>query len=233
MKKKFAFTLTEILIALGVIGIVSAITVPALSNNWQKRAHATKLHKVYNDFQHALERYMTDNRASNLFEVVGGTPNAFLNNYFKVVKTCGGNISAGCFADSYKTIEGTVTNNPNFTGQNVVLANGVAVAYSRNNAANAAANRITTTYGTLIVDINGVQGPNIAGRDLFEMIVFPDGVLDVGTNTINCRTNNNAASCGNTNATANRTAIAANCENTLITAGCFARLLNDNWVMNY
>lgn len=36
-KLKFAFTLAEVLITLGVIGVVAAITIPSIVQNQQKR----------------------------------------------------------------------------------------------------------------------------------------------------------------------------------------------------
>ena len=38
---KNAFTLAEILITMGIIGVVSAMTVPALNQSWQRDAYTT------------------------------------------------------------------------------------------------------------------------------------------------------------------------------------------------
>lgn len=43
MKKVFAFTLAEVLITLGIIGIVAAMTIPTLINNYQKKITVTRL----------------------------------------------------------------------------------------------------------------------------------------------------------------------------------------------
>lgn len=48
--KRFGFTLSEVLVTLGIIGVVSAMTVPTLMNNYQRQAYVTQLHKVYNEF---------------------------------------------------------------------------------------------------------------------------------------------------------------------------------------
>ncbi len=46
MKKlKFGFTLAEVLITVGIIGVVSAITIPMLVTNYQKRLTITRLKK--------------------------------------------------------------------------------------------------------------------------------------------------------------------------------------------
>ena len=47
MKRQNAFTLAEVLITLAVIGIVAAITIPALVNNYRERVTVTGLKKMY------------------------------------------------------------------------------------------------------------------------------------------------------------------------------------------
>ena len=47
--RKAAFTLAEVLITLGIIGVVSAMTVPTLMQNYQRQSYVTQLHKTYNE----------------------------------------------------------------------------------------------------------------------------------------------------------------------------------------
>ncbi len=47
MRKKFAFTLAEVLITLGIIGIIAAMTVPNLVNKYQKNMTVSKVQKAY------------------------------------------------------------------------------------------------------------------------------------------------------------------------------------------
>uniref|UniRef100_UPI0040269FDB prepilin-type N-terminal cleavage/methylation domain-containing protein n=1 Tax=Candidatus Stercorousia sp. TaxID=3048886 RepID=UPI0040269FDB len=60
MKKIKAFTLAEVLVTLGIIGVVSAMTVPTLMQNYQKKSYVTQLHKVYNELHHSIVQLMTD-----------------------------------------------------------------------------------------------------------------------------------------------------------------------------
>ena len=71
-----------------------------------------------------------------------------------------------------------------------------------------------------MVDINGSQGPNISGRDLFFLYLYSNGIIDEGPDN----TTNNAP-------LTKEQREAPNCQTTL--NGCFGRLLNDNWEMNY
>ncbi len=46
---KKGFTLAEVLVTLGIIGVVSALTVPTLMQNHQRKVFVTQLHKVYSE----------------------------------------------------------------------------------------------------------------------------------------------------------------------------------------
>ena len=45
-KAEVGFTLAEVLITLGIIGIVATLTIPSLINNYQKKQTVTKLQKA-------------------------------------------------------------------------------------------------------------------------------------------------------------------------------------------
>lgn len=55
MKKFIAFTLAEVLITLGVIGVVAAMTMPTLIQNHRKHEVVTKLKKVYSTVNQAIK----------------------------------------------------------------------------------------------------------------------------------------------------------------------------------
>ena len=46
-KVQVGFTLAEVLITLGIIGVVAAMTMPTLMTNYQKKSTATQLKKTY------------------------------------------------------------------------------------------------------------------------------------------------------------------------------------------
>ena len=48
------FTLAEVLITLGIIGVVAALTIPTLVANYQKKVTVTKVKKVYVTLNNAL-----------------------------------------------------------------------------------------------------------------------------------------------------------------------------------
>ena len=52
--RKIAFTLAEVLITLGIIGVVSAMTIPTLMANHRKKVVETKLEKIYSVMNQAI-----------------------------------------------------------------------------------------------------------------------------------------------------------------------------------
>ena len=211
------------MVTLGIIGVVSAMTVPSLIQNYQKQSYVTQLHKVYNEVQQAALRYQTDNNALDLKEagLVNQTAvNNWVKNYFKVIQDCGTDYK-GCFADDYRRMngisKGALLGDTNFS--KFTLANGASIGVK------ARTNAKTSVY----VDINGLKGPNIIGRDLFPLILYKNGLLDESD-----------GSEDNDTLTAPLTAEKREeIYNQYCNSqaghwwGCFGKILNDNWQMNY
>lgn len=185
---KYAFTLAEVLVTLGIIGVVSALTLPTLVKNHQRQVYVTQLHKVYNQMSQAVELYMTDTRAVSLAETRLRNNSVelkrFFTNYFKVVKDCNGSY-VPCFADEYKSLDGSKTINPKHWKCNVVftLADGTAVCADskiEDNSKDEDDEDVVNGYNGINVismefDINGRQGPNIYGRDYFSFDIDARG----------------------------------------------------------
>lgn len=210
MKK--AFTLAEVLVTLGIIGVVSAMTVPTLMQNYQRKSYVTQLHKVYNELQQAIVQLMTDKNAVNLKEAgINSTATAqnFIKNYFKIVNTCTNSLKP-CFADSYNMLDGSTYAINGHISTSYVLASGAAIRplYSVEGSAGKIVN--------ILVDINGQQGPNILGRDTFYMAIYNNGAIDTYSAS--------ATSVPLTEAQRD----SAGSE-----WGLFGKLLNDNWEMTY
>ena len=105
MKK--GFTLAEVLVTLGIIGVVSAMTVPTLMQNHQRKTYVTQLHKVYNELNQAFQQFKNDNNALTLLEAGLSDQTAvnnFLKTYFKTVTVCD-TLEEPCVYDAkYKNI---------------------------------------------------------------------------------------------------------------------------------
>ena len=61
MRRFKGFTLAEVLITLGIIGVVAAMTLPTVVQNYQKQAVVNKLKKSYTNLQNALQQSMNEN----------------------------------------------------------------------------------------------------------------------------------------------------------------------------
>ena len=59
--KKFGFTLAEVLITLGVIGIVAALTLPSVVANYQKQKTVSFVKKFYNEINNAIKLSVAEN----------------------------------------------------------------------------------------------------------------------------------------------------------------------------
>ena len=59
--KRPAFTLAEVLITLGIIGVVAALTLPALINNYEKSVVETRMQKFYTNINAALKLSIVEN----------------------------------------------------------------------------------------------------------------------------------------------------------------------------
>ena len=218
MKK--GFTLAEVLITLGIVGVVASMTLPTLNNNVQKQTYEAGAKKAYNVVSNAVSMYMVDQGVDDLSE----TPlrnntdglKAFVNTYFRVATDCGANYSsdsnASCFSKELYSLDRSKTNN--LSAQNcayvVTVSDGMAFCFE-NRATKSRDTGLTTPIRNLDgttsetpimqkvnteasrnfplaieVDINGSSGPNVAGRDVFRMLVASNG--QVVSPTTNCDT---------------------------------------------
>ena len=230
--KSAAFTLAEVLVTLGIIGVVSAMIVPTLMQNYQRQSYVTQLHKVYNELSQALLRYQTDKNAINFKEAgLSGSEayTEFQKNYFKVVQDCG-TTQTPCFASSYKKMSGSSTNFKCKYGC-MSLASGAAIGGYGNG---------TNGVYEIVVDVNGQKGPNIFGRDAFTMYIYTaQNVIDdlalKNPDDMNDSTWDSESSVPLTQDQREKNFQRA-CQGDAKPGewhGCFGKILNDNWQMNY
>ena len=79
MKK--GFTLAEVLITLGIIGVVAAMTIPSLLQNHRKKVVETKLKKFYSTINEAVKLAEVEFGPAKDWE--WNTPDDMYNNYLK------------------------------------------------------------------------------------------------------------------------------------------------------
>ena len=230
---KHGFTLAEVLVTLGIIGVVSALTIPTLVKNHQRQVYVTQLQKVVNELSQAADKAITDSNAVSLDETRYGTNKAngarnFLNDYFKIVKDCG-ETATPCFADSYEDLSGNAFE----LGTQIIavsLASGASISIGNttywppyyDNGDGTMVKEDCHSYYTLQIDVNGAQGPNIAGRDLFTFDLYSDGKVADGYDNSNRAFDNERQKCINSG---NLTGYGG--------AGCLNIIMRDGWKMDY
>ena len=231
-KRRFAFTLAEVLVTLGIIGVVAVLTVPNIISSYQKKVYVAQLQKAYNQISNAVALLMVDEEVDNLNDTylycdqdVDGEdvclPRAgdFLKKYFKVSKDCGyGDDRYECINEVYKTLYGD-----NY----YIYYNGMGLyCVNINNSASMCIRPFSNANPLLVaIDVNGGnKKPNTWGRDTFLFSVnyrgeiaenfagYPNH-LDPDLNPIN-----NPNRCS---------------ETTEYAEGCFTKIINDGWKMDY
>jgi len=114
MKK--AFTLSEVLITLGIIGVVAALTLPSLIAKHKEKVLAVGVRKAYSDFSNALRLSQAEFDGNIDYSTVFNPNNtsyesaAALSKYFNGAKICESSNQKGCaqyytkvkFAQAYK-----------------------------------------------------------------------------------------------------------------------------------
>ena len=172
MKK--AFTLAEVLITLGIIGVVAALTMPSLITNYQKKAFATKLKQTYSILKNAEELSTIENGQSKdwNYNDASGSLNitdkaAWFDTYYapylkanKMSKSYlysnSANIKNMLGANPYTSSSVSASTNPSYQ-----LANGAIVTVWSNNQ-----------FLVFAVDLNGFQRPNVIGKDIFDFELY-------------------------------------------------------------
>lgn len=165
-----AFTLAEVLITLGIIGVVAAMTIPTLINNYQKQETVSRLQKIYSIISSAVKMSELQNGSSTTWDsptidndLTQSTD--WWNKYFipyanlSVIKTCTTANSSECWPSDSKWLDGASNSTTYFLDW--VLADGITMNFRP----------LNSQYGGIMVDINGLKKPNIMGRDEFYIIV--------------------------------------------------------------
>lgn len=187
MKKesKIAFTLAEVLITLGIIGVVAAMTIPSLIQSYKEKATVTAVKQNYSIFAQALKMVTIDN--PDLSALTDSSLSAKENSqimfkeiskHIKKVKSC--DVDKKCMGNTYylnlnnEKVSNWDTYNNLVTG---VLANGTSFWIL---SLPASISGEETYAGQIGIDINGNKRPNKFGVDFFWFTFNKNGELFAG-----------------------------------------------------
>lgn len=207
------FTLAEVLITLGIIGVVAAMTMPSLIASHKEKETVARLKKAYSVLSqamiYAVNEYGTaDNWGTYQYDETEDTMNRYNpTNLIKQVqkaKDCGFR-SEGCFQTNYKMLNGTAERdfeNDNARYYKLALADGTTFAFNGYNADSDICTGERNTCGEIWVDINGKARPNTVARDIFIFLYTRDKILpygydktDVPLSSTTCKKNSNGYPC--------------------------------------
>ncbi len=170
MKK--GFTLAEVLITLGIIGVVAAMTMPALIGNYKKKQTVTQLKKVYSALLQSVELSKLENGDIENWNWSLNSYDFFMEylaSKFQVLKNCGN--KSGCWNSNggYMLKGGIYNDNPSGSGHyKILLSDGVFLALTKQD----------NSHVHITIDINGEKYPNTYGKDIFVVTFTAQGFKD-------------------------------------------------------
>ena len=220
-----AFTLAEVLITLGIIGVVAAMTLPTVINNARNKQLEAELKKSYSVLSQALDMYYAEKGVKLTSQNCGARElKTILMKYLHTVKDCGfGAVKASesCVPNSYyitdeqkaagynkyKTLNGMSDIGMSLFDDGQFVINDSSLVLIENNY-------VGTLY--ISVDVNGYnKRPNRLGIDLFMFQIDEKGtLLPMGVN-------------GTTYYRANDDLCSKNSSSNMNGAGCTYKALNE------
>lgn len=221
MHNKKAFTLTELLVALGIIGAIAALSIPSLLNNINARMLTTQLKSTVGSIQQLATDQLVANKTKDLSDTdFKSADSLIVDKNFSIVKKC--DTAGECWDQTYKKLsdmsvlnripgkdEGNMTT--------VKLKNGVLLSYKL--ATSEEFGDEDSAIGIFYVDVNGAEKPNILGRDYFAFYVSKKGKI-VDNWVINKQD-------------PEEDEILGRCKNADVMTGCLTYIQLKNWTMDY
>ena len=202
MKLK-AFTLSEVLITLGIIGVVAAMTMPILVDNAQNKILLVRFKKAYSLLSQVNEMVQIENPSYGWDNFQDGDVNSsatlfsYYKPYFKIAKDCGcGKTSPGCWSDD--ATKGLNNIQFAYSGEKYIGYDtcSVRLADGTNLTLDFWKGVIGINYDKKIplfyVDVNGDKKPNTLGKDVF-VLAIRNGILvpaGIDNESANCSASN-------------------------------------------
>ena len=180
-----AFTLAEVLITLGIIGVVAAMTMPSLITAKQEKATISTIKKNYSIFANALLMAQNDNGELYTWGITKDADglnlvSSNLKPYLKIIEDCGVGEKSDCAPGDNGKFEDLDGNkrSENFSSDDYYsfrLNDGSAVAIqlrTKDVCDSPEANCVN-----FFIDTNGNKSPNVLGKDIFYFGGYGNGKL--------------------------------------------------------
>ena len=180
-----AFTLAEVLITLGIIGVVAAMTMPSLITAKQEKATISTIKKNYSIFANALLMAQNDNGELYTWGITKDADglnlvSSNLKPYLKIIEDCGVGEKSDCAPGDngkFKDLTGR-KRTEDFSSSDYYsfrLNDGTAVAIQLKTKAECISSE--SSCMNFYIDTNGKKYPNTLGKDIFYFGGYGNGKL--------------------------------------------------------
>lgn len=186
----YGFTMAEVLITLGVIGIVAAMTLPAVINNSRNKQLEAGLKRSYSVISQALDMYQAETGERITSQNIGYRKlKQILLEYLKTAQDCGwgykGSGSAANITNNSCIKHYQDSSEDDTTYKNYIASNNINLALFDDGqfVLNDGSLILVENYGPnnplyISVDVNGYnKNPNRLGHDLFMFEIDNKGKL--------------------------------------------------------
>lgn len=187
--KKCAFTLAEVLITLGIIGIIAAMTFPSIVGRYREKATVAQLKKSYSLLSQVFNKIVYDTGSDpkdwGMGDMYDANSHIIMANkfvpYLKIAQNCVGKSTEytkkHCIDNTRYSDIASMASVRLMDGTTIVFRNWTSSCNWKfgNNK------YLQNICGEIIVDTNGQKNPNILGNDMFEFYFTNYGIYPAGT----------------------------------------------------
>lgn len=191
-----AFTLAEVLITLGIIGVVAAMTIPVLNQKISDQHNMSMLKKTYSVLQQATNLVISEHETPEYWGMVDNNDAVvtqiynYYKPYFNMMRECQN--SSGCWSYPTKHFDGSTywsAHNSSWCQFAFTLVTGVNVLMDIYPANMISASSGSEAFGmgnidydclAFWIDVNAEKLPNTIGRDIFAFVVTHRGLQPAG-----------------------------------------------------
>lgn len=252
MKK--AFTLSEVLLTMSIIGIVAAMTMPGIVIHYHQQEYVSQLAKALSQYEQAMQNIMfrhecTDIICTGLYNDSSEWNTKFdeeIKKSIKITKIApvGTAMNTEIKSKALKPRDTFIESNIDWrstSGYKFMTPDGVMYVVEPkgcNKVAYDSKSTLTNICAEITIDVNSERRPNQYGRDIFKFVAGQNGHLypmygldytkaNSGTTTGDNYWRSNENLCGAADKNLNQSA--ANISG----YGCASRIMENGWKMNY
>lgn len=190
VSRQVAFTLAEVLITLGVIGVVAGITMPVLINKHKEHVTVNKVKKFYSLINQTILHSISENGYLNEWDVSSEISQSahsdefapYITKYLKIIKDCGTNSGCLQYKNNPLLLNGTeayANYDENTDFYKIILSDGSYIWFQSYSYPSPYC-KVTNKYfdnlcAIFYIDINGKKAPNTVAKDIFSFYVDASG----------------------------------------------------------